>query len=85
MRKACPFFFCQNIGITLFINHLLQIVTVGYLVYSQPNFCDAVMCLVVTVLDLSFLSTKSKNIRIHVSNQSAVVSLLQTFIVLMSS
>ena len=38
MRKICPFFFSQHICITLFINSLLQNITVGSLVYSRSNF-----------------------------------------------
>ena len=38
MRKTCRFFFSQNFFITLFINSLLQNITVGSLVYSQPDF-----------------------------------------------
>ena len=38
MRKICPFSFSQKICITSFINSLLQNVTVGFWVYSQPNF-----------------------------------------------
>ena len=38
MRKICPFSFSQKFGITFFINSLLQNVTVGFWVYSQPNF-----------------------------------------------
>ena len=61
MRNICPFSFSQKFCITPFINSLLQNVTVGFLVYSQPDVFDAVMCLVATVLDLSFLLPKSKN------------------------
>ena len=39
IRKMCPFFFSQKFCITPFINFfLVQNVTVGSLVYSQPNF-----------------------------------------------
>ncbi len=38
MRKICPFSFSQKFCITPFINSLLQNVTVGFGVYSQPNF-----------------------------------------------
>ena len=38
MRKNCPFSFSQKFCITPFINSLLQNVTVGFSVYSQPNF-----------------------------------------------
>ena len=38
MRKICPFFFSQKLSITPFINSLLQNVTVGFWVYSQPDF-----------------------------------------------
>ncbi len=38
MRKICPFSFSQKFCITPFINSLLQNVTVGFWVYSQPNF-----------------------------------------------
>ena len=38
MRKICPFFFSQKFDITSFINSLLQNVTVGFLVFSQPAF-----------------------------------------------
>ena len=38
MRKIRPFFFSQKFCITLFMNILLQNVTVGFLVYSQSNF-----------------------------------------------
>ena len=38
MRKICLFFFSQNFYIELFINSLLQNVTVGTLVYSPSNF-----------------------------------------------
>ena len=38
VKKICPFFFSQNFCITLFINCLLQNITVGSLIYSQPNF-----------------------------------------------
>ena len=57
MRKTCLFFFSQNFCITLFINSSLQ----NIMIYSDPDF---VMCLVVTVLDLSSLPPKSKSIKI---------------------
>ena len=38
MRKILPFSFSQKFCITLFSNFLLQNVTVGFGVYSQPNF-----------------------------------------------
>ena len=38
MRKICPFLFSQNVCITPFINSLLQNITVGSLVYSEPDF-----------------------------------------------
>ena len=38
MWKRCPFFFSRKFCITRFINSLLQNVTVGFLVYSQPDF-----------------------------------------------
>ena len=38
MRKICPFSFSQKFCITLFSNSLLQNVTVGFWVYSQPDF-----------------------------------------------
>ena len=38
MRKVCPFVFSQKFCITHFINSLLQNVTVGFGVYSQPDF-----------------------------------------------
>ena len=38
MRKICLFSFSQKFCITSFINSLLQNVTVGFLIYSQPNF-----------------------------------------------
>ena len=38
MRKICPFSFSQKICITSFINSLFQNVTVGFWVYSKPNF-----------------------------------------------
>ena len=38
MRKICPVSFSQKFCITPFINSLLQNVTVGFWVYSQPNF-----------------------------------------------
>ena len=38
MRKICPFRFSQKFCITFFVNSLLQHVTVGFSVYSQPNF-----------------------------------------------
>ena len=38
IRKICPFSFSQKFCITPFINSLLQNVTVGFWVYSQPNF-----------------------------------------------
>ena len=38
MRKICPLFFSQKFYITPSINSLLQNVTVGFWVYSQPDF-----------------------------------------------
>ena len=38
IRKICPFTFSQKFCITLFSNILLQNVTVGFGIYSQPNF-----------------------------------------------
>ena len=38
MRKICPFSFSQKFCITPFFNSLLQNVTVGFGVYSQPTF-----------------------------------------------
>ena len=38
MRKICPFGFFQKFCIKPFIKSLLQNVTVGFGVYSQPNF-----------------------------------------------
>ena len=38
MWKICPFFFPQRFCITSFINSVLQNVTVGFWVYSQPDF-----------------------------------------------
>ena len=37
IRKILPFFFSQKFCITPFSNSLLQNVTVGFGVYSQPN------------------------------------------------
>ena len=48
MRKICPFSFSQKFCITPFINSLLQNVTVGFGVYSQPNFV-MVWCFTYTV------------------------------------
>ena len=66
MRKICPFSLSKKFCITPFINSLHQNVTLEFLVYSQPDFVMAVMCLVVTVLDLISLPPKSKNKRIRV-------------------
>ena len=38
MRKIRHFFFSHNFCITRFINSSLQNITIGSLVYSQPNF-----------------------------------------------
>ena len=38
IRKNCPYTFSQKFFIILFSNILLQNVTVGFGVYSQPNF-----------------------------------------------
>ena len=38
MRIIFPFFFSQKLCITLFINSLHQNVTVGFWVYSHPDF-----------------------------------------------
>ena len=38
IRTICPFSFSQKFCITLFRNSLLQNVTVGFWIYSQPNF-----------------------------------------------
>ena len=38
MRKICPFFFSKKFCITPFMNSLLQNITVGSLVYSEPDF-----------------------------------------------
>ena len=38
IRKICPFSFSQKFCITPFTNSLLQNATVGFWVYSQPNF-----------------------------------------------
>ena len=38
MREICPFSFSQKFCLTSFINSLLQNVTVGFGVNSQPNY-----------------------------------------------
>ena len=85
IKKICLFFFCQKFRIKLFTDSLIENATVGSWVYSQSNFCDAVTCLVVTVLELPPLPPKSKNVRIRVFPQSSMILWLQNVINIMFS
>ena len=83
MRKLCPFFFSQKFCITHLINSLLQTITVGFWVYSHPDF----------VVRSKRHSTgfkfptppppQSNNRSIRVLTRNDILLLLQTFIVLL--
>ena len=87
MKKIFVFLFCQKFCITLFTDLFFFASECHRMVLGlfSNQFCDAVTCLVVTVLDLPPLPPKSKNVRICVFTHSNMILLLQNVMNLMFS
>ena len=84
MKKRCHFFFCQKSCITHFTDSLSTTEChLGlFLGLFSIHFCDAVTCLVITVLDLPPLPPKSMSEQV-VFTHSNIILLLQNLLNIM--